>query len=223
MSNIKLDTKNIILLLPVFNEGKSIYDLLLNVKKYLNHKVKVIIVDDKSTDDSLDWIKKFIFWELEVIKFVGYDINFSDYVDIKQLKENNSYIETYDGSKKIPSFLLNGNISKVNNNELKDGLKVVGDFLNKSVLIPNNINYPFLRNEFIKILNPWLPEKNSYIEVSSNKHYYLKSINSNLSVYANQIQNVSNYFLGKQDGNYNLFNLEKSLINMKIIDKWVNR
>ncbi|MBL41939.1 MAG: glycosyl transferase [Rhodospirillaceae bacterium] len=63
MSNIKLDTKNIILLLPVFNEGKSIYDLLLNVKKYLNHKVKVIIVDDKSTDDSLDWIKKFILKE----------------------------------------------------------------------------------------------------------------------------------------------------------------
>ena len=55
-------------------------------------------------------------------------------------------------SKQIPSFLLNHNISKINNNELKDGFKVVGDFLNKSVLIPNNISYPHLRNEFIKMI-----------------------------------------------------------------------
>ena len=99
-----------------------------------------------------EWIKKFIFWELEFIKFVGYDIDFSNYVDLNQFKENNSYIQTYDGSKHIPSFLLNNNKSKIDNNELKDGLKVVGDFLNKSVLIPNNINYPLLRNEFVKLI-----------------------------------------------------------------------
>ena len=39
-----------------------------------------------------------------------------------------------------------------NQDELKAGLKVVGDFLNKSVLIPNNINYPSLRNQFIKLI-----------------------------------------------------------------------
>ncbi len=60
MNNTKFDKKNIVLLLPVFNEGKSIYDLLLNVKKNLNRLVKIIIVDDKSTDDSVDWVKKFI-------------------------------------------------------------------------------------------------------------------------------------------------------------------
>ena len=57
-----------------------------------------------------------------------------------------------DGSKKIPSFLLRKNSSKTTNEELKDGLKIVGDFLNKSVLIPNNINYPASRNEFIKLI-----------------------------------------------------------------------
>ena len=36
--------------------------------------------------------------------------------------------------------------------EIKAGLKVVGDFLNKSVLIPNNINYPLSRTEFTKLL-----------------------------------------------------------------------
>ena len=99
-----------------------------------------------------DWIKKFVFWELEVIKLVGYDINFSDYVNINDLKKNKSYILTLDGSKKIPSFLLKDDNSKINVDELKDGLKIIGDFLNKSVLIPNNINYPLLRSEFIKLI-----------------------------------------------------------------------
>ena len=41
---------------------------------------------------------------------------------------------------------------EANKNQLKDGLKIVGDFLNKSVLIPNNINFPMSRNEFIKLI-----------------------------------------------------------------------
>ena len=112
-----------------------------------NHLYKLydLLIED-------EWVKKFIFWELEFIKFVGYDINFSNYVDLNQLKENSSYIQTFDGSKEIPTFLLSNNKSKIENKELKDGLKVVGDFLNKSVLIPNNINYPLLRNEFVKLI-----------------------------------------------------------------------
>ncbi len=146
---------------PYFLEDKTklsciLYSLnlikILTVENQLNQNIYNQLFKLYDILNEVEWIKKFIFWELEVIKFVGYDINFSDYVDIKQLKENNSYIQTYDGSKKIPSFLLNGNTSKINNNELKDGLKVVGDFLNKSVLIPNNINYPLLRNEFIKMI-----------------------------------------------------------------------
>ncbi len=99
-----------------------------------------------------DWIKKYIFWELEVIKIVGYDINFNHYIDTSQSSKTSSYIRTIDGSKEIPSFLLKNDDRKTNFDELKDGLNIVGDFLNKSVLIPNNINYPSSRNEFIKLI-----------------------------------------------------------------------
>tara|TARA_Y100000590_G_scaffold105796_1_gene120398 strand:+ start:8425 stop:9099 length:675 start_codon:yes stop_codon:yes gene_type:complete len=99
-----------------------------------------------------DWIKKFIFWELEVIKLVGYDINFNDYIDKKKLVQKNGYVATLDGSKEIPVFLLKNENTKININELKDGLKIVGDFLNKSVFMPNNINFPVARNEFIKLV-----------------------------------------------------------------------
>ena len=102
--------------------------------------------------NSEDWIKKFIFWELEIIKLVGYDINFIDYIDKNKFKSSESYAQTLDGTKEIPSFLFQNDSSEINQDELKAGLKVVGDFLNKSVLIPNNINYPLLRNEFIKLI-----------------------------------------------------------------------
>ena len=128
---------NLIKILTVENQAnKYIYEELQKLFELLN--------SDK-------WIQKFIFWELNIIKLVGYDINFSDYVD-NNITSNNLYVTTLDGEKKIPSFLLKINDAEINKEILKDGLKVVGDFLNKSVLIPNNINYPLLRTEFVKLL-----------------------------------------------------------------------
>ena len=116
--------------LKIYNQIYKLYDLLLEN----------------------DWIKKFIFWELEVIKLVGYDINFNDYVNTHKVNKNSSYAPTLDGSKEIPIFLLYENNLKVGTQELRNGLNIVGDFLNKSVLVPNNINYPLSRNEFIKLI-----------------------------------------------------------------------
>ena len=129
---------NLIKILTVENQtNKKIYNQFF--------KLFELLKDD-------DWIKKFIFWELEIIKLVGYDINFNDYVDEKIKSKKNGYMSTFDGSKEIPIFLLNDQNSKINYNELKDGLKIVGDFLNKTVLLPNNINFPISRNEFTKLI-----------------------------------------------------------------------
>jgi len=129
---------NLIKILTVENQtNKNIYNQFFKLFELLNEE---------------NWIKKFIFWELEIIKIVGYDINFNDYVNNIQSKDKQSYVFTFDGSKKIPTFLLKKDDSKIDNNELKDGLKIVGDFLNKSVLIPSNINYPPSRTEFTKLI-----------------------------------------------------------------------
>ncbi len=74
---------------------------------------------------------------------------------------------------------------------------------------------------YINVLNPWLPNKNSQIEVFSNKHFFIKSIKSNLSIYANQIKNVSEAFFEKNDKKFNLFDINKSLINMNLIESWL--
>ena len=72
----------------------------------------------------------------------------------------------------------------------------------------------------LKINEPWKPDKTSVIEVTNKKHFYVKSIHSKLSVYANQIEKVSESFINKNNHS-NLFDIEKSLINMKLIDSWL--
>ena len=75
---------------------------------------------------------------------------------------------------------------------------------------------------YIKIKEPWLPGKKTNIEVSADNHYFLKTINSNLSVYANQIQNVSESFINNNE-NKNLFDINKSIFNMKLIQNWLKK
>ena len=134
--NCILYSLNLIKILTVENQSnKKIYNQLFNLFELLNRE---------------DWIKTFIFWELEVIKLVGYDIDFNDYIDQKKIKIDEPYVKSIDGSKKIPVFLLKKNNSIINYKVLKDGLKIVGDFLNKTILIPNNINFPLSRIEFLK-------------------------------------------------------------------------
>lgn len=73
---------------------------------------------------------------------------------------------------------------------------------------------------YIKITEPWSPGVTSAIEVTNNKHFYIKSINSKLSLYSNQIEKVSESFLDRSK-KLNLFDIEKSLINMKLMSNWL--
>ncbi len=72
----------------------------------------------------------------------------------------------------------------------------------------------------IFIPSPWLPEKNSYLEVQSDKRNYKKFFDIDKSVYANQIYNVSKYF-NNEDGK-NLFTIDFSLKCMNFLDRWID-
>ena len=72
----------------------------------------------------------------------------------------------------------------------------------------------------IIISDPWIPKNKSSIEIFTGKNYYRKFINSEYSTYANQIQNVSDFFLGRSKNNLNLFDINKSVICMNLINKW---
>ena len=57
--------------------------------------------------------------------------------------------------------------------------------------------------------------------MTNKKHFYVKTVNSKLSVYANQIEKVSESFLDHTK-KLNLFDIEKSLINMRLMSNWLN-
>ena len=52
----------------------------------------------------------------------------------------------------VPNFLIEKNDNPDDIKDLLNGLKLVGDFMDKTILKPNNVNYPFSRNQFINSL-----------------------------------------------------------------------
>ena len=52
----------------------------------------------------------------------------------------------------VPSFLIENNNSDIDIKNLLKGLKLVSDYLEKSILKPNNINYPPSRTHFVNLL-----------------------------------------------------------------------
>ena len=100
-----------------------------------------------------NWIKEYIFWELEFLKTVGYDLEIKNIVEKQIINNEISYFVKSSTEKKIvPNFLINSDLEDVDNSSLLKGLKLVGDYLEKSILKPNNINYPKSRFDFISII-----------------------------------------------------------------------
>ena len=116
-------------------ENKSVYNLLGNF---------FFLLKDN------DWLINFIFWELNFYKSIGYDIDFKNYVKNVNINGDDKFI-VESTRKIIPNFIINNNVTN-NNNEIISGFKVVGEFLDKSILKPNNISFPLSRIELEKLI-----------------------------------------------------------------------
>tara|TARA_X000001036_G_scaffold335812_1_gene314738 strand:+ start:63 stop:743 length:681 start_codon:yes stop_codon:yes gene_type:complete len=100
-----------------------------------------------------NWIKNYIFWELELFKVLGFDLEFETLVDKVIVNNQSQYILKSKLDKKIiPSFLIEKNQNYVEPKMLLDGLKLNGDYLEKTILKPNNLNQPITRLQFITTL-----------------------------------------------------------------------
>ena len=102
---------------------------------------------------SKNWIKNYIFWELELFKVLGYDLEFNNLVDKKLVGDELKYITKSKSDQKIvPNFLIDKTENIENLSTLLSGLKLVGDYLEKSILKPNNLTQPISRIQFINTL-----------------------------------------------------------------------
>ena len=100
-----------------------------------------------------NWVQKYIFWELELLRLLGYDLELKNMVE-KEIIDNETsyYVKSSTEKKSIPNFLIDENNMDVNLKNLLKGLKLVSDYLEKSILKPNNLNLPNSRTHFINLL-----------------------------------------------------------------------
>jgi len=126
---------------------------LLTVESQENSKIFKLINDFFVILENKNWVKEYIFWELKLLKLVGYDLELNKMVNKEIINNKITYYVKSSAEKKIvPNFLVDLDYDELDNNNLLNGLKLVGDYLEKNILIPNNLNYPTQRLDFIKIL-----------------------------------------------------------------------
>ena len=118
-----------------------------NIKVYQLIENLFFILDNK------DWIKRYIFWELDLLKVLGYDLELEGLVEKDTIENKTVYYASSSTEKKyVPNFLIDKDIEVSDLKTLLNGLKLVGDYLDKTILKPNNLNYPNSRLLFINSL-----------------------------------------------------------------------
>ena len=123
---------------------------ILTAESQSNIKVYVLIDNLFSIFKNEDWLKNYIFWELELLKILGYDLELENLVE-KDIVENETVYYAISSTEKkyVPNFLIEKNLKVNDLKTLLNGLKLVSDYLDKTILKPNNLNYPNSRLLFI--------------------------------------------------------------------------
>jgi DNA repair protein RecO (recombination protein O) len=134
-----ISSMNLIKLLTV--ESQSNLNIFNLIEKYF-----IILNED-------NWLNNFIFWELEFLKLIGYDLEIKNFVNEEIIDGKKMYFVISSNDKKIvPNFLVESNINEDNKKNIIEGLKLVSDYLEKSILKPNNIAFPRARDEFLNLI-----------------------------------------------------------------------
>ena len=130
------------------------------------HLIKILTAESQKNDSIYNlienfyillkkdyWLKNYIFWELELFKLLGYDLEFKNLVEKKVVDDQFQYVSKSSIDKRIvPNFLIDKRINVEDLKTLLSGLKLIGDYLDKTILKPNNLTHPISRLQFINSL-----------------------------------------------------------------------
>ncbi len=126
---------------------------ILTAESQANESIYNLIDDFYQYLEEPDWLKKYIFWELDLLSIIGFNLDLKKIVSKEFIDNKILYIAKSSTDKKVvPNFLIDKNNNSENIKDLLNGLKLVGDFMDKTILKPNNVNYPISRNQFINSL-----------------------------------------------------------------------
>ena len=126
---------------------------ILTADAQSNEKVFFIIQNFFLILQDKNWLKKYIFWELELLKILGYDLELENLVE-KDTENNETvyYVSSSNEKKYVPNFLIEKDKEVDDIKILLKGLKLVNDYLDKTILKPNNIHFPNNRLLFLNTL-----------------------------------------------------------------------
>ena len=98
-----------------------------------------------------NWIILYIYWEISLIKNLGYEINFLN--TEKSDNKNNDFIEINNKTFKIPEILSKSDVKMNYNNEIKKALIFNKNLLIENFITPNKLQFPLYRNILEKYFN----------------------------------------------------------------------
>ncbi len=90
------------------------------------------------------WIKQYIYWELSLIKELGYEVNLDVINNSKTISSNLITINGKDF--KIPNMFMNKDFFVTNKNEINEALNFNKNILMENFIIPNKLKFPLFRN-----------------------------------------------------------------------------
>ena len=126
---------------------------ILTAEAQANKKVFTLINNLFDLLNDNNWLKRYIFWELELLKLLGYDLELENLVEKAKVDNQTVYFaSSYNEKKYVPNFLIERDLEVKDINILLSGLRLVGDYLDKTILKPNNLNYPNSRVVFLNSL-----------------------------------------------------------------------
>tara|TARA_B100000965_G_scaffold103319_1_gene85080 strand:- start:247 stop:930 length:684 start_codon:yes stop_codon:yes gene_type:complete len=126
---------------------------LLTVDNQSNINIYNIISDFYNFLKNDNWINKLIFWELELLKLIGYDLELKNIVNEEYYNNKKLYFVSNNNEKKyVPNFLVEKDYNVLDFSQISNGLKLISDYLDKSILRPNNISHPKSRIDFLNLI-----------------------------------------------------------------------
>ena len=129
-------TSILIILLPDRQVNKKIFNSFELLANQFNDK---------------DWIKLYIFWELSLIKELGYEVDFSIDENRKDSLKKSVLID--DKLVKVPDILLNNTADKISNLQIKEALIFNKFLILENFIKPHSLRLPFSRNILEKYFN----------------------------------------------------------------------
>ena len=117
------------ILLPERQTNKKIYRSFEELINQLNNN---------------DWIKNYIYWELSLIKHLGYEINFLD--QNRSINNTKKTVELNGKYFKIPQLLLKKNSQDLSKPRIKEALIFNKSLLMENFILPNRLKFPLSRN-----------------------------------------------------------------------------